>query len=150
MVEKIARGKVDLIPDPASIFRASASSKSTAATTVFAPDLSRRGCSLELTFRDPGRHHATEFTGSAAGGRGLENGWEDGGPDVDFSRAIFLPLALQQGSHFNGFLTWFHVSLSCPGHCNFCASLPKHTHFSPLASTHCPPLYMTCLRFTSR
>jgi hypothetical protein len=49
VVEKIARGKVDLIPDPASIFPASASSKSTATTTVSAPDLSRRGYSLELT-----------------------------------------------------------------------------------------------------
>ena len=48
-VETIARGKVDLIPDPASIFPASASSKSTATTTVSAPDLSRRGYSLELT-----------------------------------------------------------------------------------------------------
>jgi hypothetical protein len=43
------RGKADLIPDPASIFPASASSKSTATTTVSAPDLSRRGYSLELT-----------------------------------------------------------------------------------------------------
>lgn len=49
VVEKIARGKVDLIPDPASIFPASASSKSTATTTVSAPDLSRRDYSLELT-----------------------------------------------------------------------------------------------------
>jgi hypothetical protein len=49
VVETIARGKVDLIPDPASIFPASASSKSTATTTVSAPDLSRRGYSLELT-----------------------------------------------------------------------------------------------------
>ena len=49
VVEKIARGKVDLIPDPASIFPASASSKSTATTTVSAPDLPRRGYSLELT-----------------------------------------------------------------------------------------------------
>lgn len=46
---KIAQGKADLIPDPASIFPASASSKSTATTTVSAPDLSRRGYSLELT-----------------------------------------------------------------------------------------------------
>ncbi|KAF8490635.1 root hair defective 3 GTP-binding protein-domain-containing protein [Russula emetica] len=49
VVEKIARGKVGLIPDPASIFPASASSKSMATTTVSAPDLSRRGYSLELT-----------------------------------------------------------------------------------------------------
>jgi hypothetical protein len=49
VVETIARGKVDLIPDPASIFPTSASSKSTATTTVSAPDLSRRGHSLELT-----------------------------------------------------------------------------------------------------
>ena len=48
-VEKIARGKVDLIPDPASIFPVSAFSKSTATTAVSAPDLSRRGYSLELT-----------------------------------------------------------------------------------------------------
>ncbi|KAF8496384.1 root hair defective 3 GTP-binding protein-domain-containing protein [Russula emetica] len=50
VVEKIARGKVGLIPDPASIFPASASSKSMATTTVSVPDLSRRGYSLELTF----------------------------------------------------------------------------------------------------
>ena len=49
VVETITRGKVDLIPDPASIFPASASSKSAATTTVSAPDLSRRGYSLELT-----------------------------------------------------------------------------------------------------
>ncbi|KAF8491710.1 hypothetical protein F5888DRAFT_1861224 [Russula emetica] len=49
VVEKIARGKVGLIPDPASIFPASASSKSMATTTVSAPDLSRRSYSLELT-----------------------------------------------------------------------------------------------------
>jgi len=42
-------GKVDLIPDPASIFPVSASSKSTTTTTVSAPDLSRRGYSLDLT-----------------------------------------------------------------------------------------------------
>ena len=48
VVEKAARGKVDLIPDPASILPASASFKSTATTTVSAPDLSRRGCSMEL------------------------------------------------------------------------------------------------------
>jgi hypothetical protein len=49
VAEKIAQGKVDLIPDPASIFPASASSKSTATTTASAPDLTRRGYSLELT-----------------------------------------------------------------------------------------------------
>lgn len=49
VVETITRGKVELIPDPASIFPTSASSKSTAATTVSSPDLSRRGYSLELT-----------------------------------------------------------------------------------------------------
>jgi len=49
VVEKVAQGKVDLIPDPASIFPASASSKSTASTVASAPDLSRRGYSLELT-----------------------------------------------------------------------------------------------------
>ncbi|KAF8500510.1 root hair defective 3 GTP-binding protein-domain-containing protein [Russula emetica] len=49
VVEKIARGKVGLIPDPASIFPASASSKLMATTTVSAPDLSRCGYSLELT-----------------------------------------------------------------------------------------------------
>jgi hypothetical protein len=49
VVGKITRGKVDLIPDPASIFPVSASSKSTATTTVSAPDLPRRGYSLDLT-----------------------------------------------------------------------------------------------------
>ena len=48
VVEKVARGKVDLIPDPASIFPVSAS-KSTTTTTASAPDLSRRGYSLDLT-----------------------------------------------------------------------------------------------------
>jgi hypothetical protein len=41
-VEKTARGKADSIPDPASIFPVSASSKSTATTTVSAPELSTR------------------------------------------------------------------------------------------------------------
>lgn len=47
--EKVAQGKVDLIPDPASIFPVSTASKSTATTAASAPDLSRRGYSLELT-----------------------------------------------------------------------------------------------------
>jgi hypothetical protein len=46
--EKITRGNVDLIPDPASIFPVSTSSKSTPTTAASAPDLSRRGYSLEL------------------------------------------------------------------------------------------------------
>ena len=49
VVERIARGDVDLIPDPASIFPVSASSKSTTTTTASAPDLSRRGYSLDFS-----------------------------------------------------------------------------------------------------
>lgn len=47
--EKIPQGKDDLIPDPALIFPVSTSSESTATSTTSAPDLSRRGYSLELT-----------------------------------------------------------------------------------------------------
>jgi hypothetical protein len=62
--EKIARGKVDLIPDPASDFRISTSSELTT-TAASAPDLSRRGYSLELT---------SSSTSTNGGGTKLQNG----------------------------------------------------------------------------
>lgn len=77
VAEKIARGKADLIPDPASIFPASASSKSTATTNVSAPDLSRSSYSLELTSPN------TSINGS--GSKSL-----DGGSKIRRSLSEFL------------------------------------------------------------
>jgi hypothetical protein len=104
VVEKIARGKVDLIPDPASIFPVSASSKSTATTTVSAPDLPRRGYSLDLT--SPNTNTNGSGTKSSNGGskirRSISEFLHFGASSRIRRQSIPLPFKSRRGTTSSG------------------------------------------------